>query len=47
MFVVYTCFLLPWMLVYWIGGPAVLGQSTYDALDVTRLNLASAGLASG
>ncbi|KAG7672400.1 hypothetical protein Ndes2526B_g09088 [Nannochloris sp. 'desiccata'] len=44
---VYTCLLLPWMLVYWIGGPAVLGQEMYDKLDVTKLNLRSAGLASG
>jgi hypothetical protein len=47
MFVVYTCLLLPWMLVYWIGGPDVIGQDMYDKLDVTRLDLAGAGLASG
>ena len=44
---IYTCLLLPWMLTYWIGGAKLLGQSVYDKLDVTQLDLASAGLASG
>lgn len=46
-FAVYTCVLMPWMLAYWIGGPKLLGQGLYDALDVSNLDLAAAGLSAG
>lgn len=42
-FAVYTLLLLPWMLTYWIGGPQLLGQTTFDKMDVTKLDLAGAG----
>jgi hypothetical protein len=31
------------MLTYWIGGPQLLGQTTFDKMDVTKLDLAGAG----
>lgn len=30
---------LAWPLTYWIGGPALLGQATYDALNVANLDV--------
>ena len=30
---------LAWPLTYWIGGPALLSQATYDALDVANLDV--------
>jgi hypothetical protein len=32
------------MLVFMIGGPALVGAHVYKAMDVTRLNLAALGL---
>jgi len=36
--------LLTWMLVFMVGGPAVVGQEVYAKMDVTRLNLGQFGL---
>lgn len=30
---------LPWTLCFMIGGPAVVGQAVFDALDVRKVDL--------
>jgi hypothetical protein len=43
-FMVWLAMFLPWMLVFTIGGPAVVGKHIYKHMDVTQLNLADYGL---
>jgi len=31
--------LLPWTLCFMIGGPSVVGQAAFDALDVRQVDL--------
>lgn len=38
-FLVYTALFLPWMLLYLIAGESILGQDTYDKLDIMSLDL--------
>jgi hypothetical protein len=35
----FTAALLPWTLCFMIGGPAVVGQRAFDALDVRKVDL--------
>ena len=37
--------LLPWMLAFIVGGPALVGAETYRKLDVAGLDLAAMGIA--
>lgn len=35
----FTAALLPWTLCFMIGGPSVVGQRAFDALDVRKVDL--------
>jgi len=43
-FTAWLVIFLPWMLVFTIGGPAVVGKHIYKQMDVTQINLANYGL---
>lgn len=43
-FTAWLALFVPWLLVFAIGGPAIVGADVYNKLDVARLNLAALGL---
>lgn len=43
-FAAWACLFLPWMLLYLVAGPQLLGRSLYDRLDAWRIDLASLGI---
>lgn len=44
LFLLWLAPFLAWMLVFMVGGPALVGQQVYDRLDVTNLNMEQFGL---
>ena len=38
-FVASSLLFLPWLLAYMVGGPAVVGQRVFDAMDATKLDI--------
>lgn len=45
-FVAWLVLFLPWVLVFSVGGPGLVGADLYAKLDVTQINIAELGLGS-
>lgn len=42
-----TIALVAWLLMYWIAGPRLLGESLYKKLDILNIDLTAYGFSAG